>query len=342
MRLRETFDNLDATASRQGHKDDHAAIHRRLNSFVYADDYASIQAALDDCAARKLRMVLLNASKIYDITATLTIPDSVTLDGDWAAIRAAATMDVMILPGNYSAVVQCRLNGGGALAANGISLTRTGQWLINNQFSNFTDPAGAAIKAGGALYCWLERNYVLGAAGYALDARQEYSPYGNATYYGINVLTSTGNAWGGRMGVRFEGFGQFRGDNWELKLDGNCALQIGGAISTHVVVDGCYFEMTLGKATTLTGVRIMGSARASLQGCQLNGQMGCPGSAIDCATAYGVVMTGNTINRWAAGVGGLLANNAPVLIGGNFYVNTTTPINLKNLENAHVSLLETP
>lgn len=324
MSLRETFDNLDATTSKQGHRDDHAAIHRRLNSVIYADDYPSIQAALDDCATRKLRTVLLNASKTYLITRTLNIPAGITLDGDNAIIRASAAMDVMIATGDYSTLSQCRINAGGTLARNGVYMSHL-ERLIGNTFENFTDPDGAAIKAGGALYSWLERNYVLGAAGYALDAINAYSPDPPNTYYGMNVFTSIGNAWGGRKGVRIEGFGQMRGDVYEGRLDGTCALQIGGTTSSHIAIDGLYFEMVLGTAAELVAIRIMSSARATIRDCQMHGKTGTPGMAVHCNTAYGINMTGCVINRWATGVGGVIANKMPVLMGGNFYVNTPTP-----------------
>lgn len=339
MSLRETFDNLDATTSKHGHRDDHAIIHRRLNSVVYADDYASIQAALDDCAARKLRTVLLNASKTYLITQTLNIPAGITLNGDNATIRASAAMDVMIATEQYATVTRCYIHAGGTLATHGVYLSKISERLIDNKFQNFSSPEGAAIKAGGALYTWLERNYVLGAAGYALDALNAYNPVGN--YYGMNVFTSIANAWGGRMGVRIEGYGQMRGDAYEGRLDGPCALQIGGNVQSQITVDGVYFEMTLGTAAELVAVRIMGSARATIRDCQMYGQTNKPGMAVQCASAYGITMTSCVFNRWATGLGGMMAVKSPVFVAGNTYINTTTPISL-NTSGARVDLMETP
>lgn len=336
--LRDTFDFSDTSQARQAHKDDHRAIHRRLNGVILADDYDNLQAAFDAAISRNLRSVYLNAQRTYDITTTLNVPAGVTIDGDGATIRATRAMDVMIMTAQYATVTRCRLHAGNGLAAHGIYLSKISERLIDNQYVGFANADGAAIQAGGALYTWLERNYVQGAAGYALDALNAYSPTPQASYYGMNVFTSIGNAWGGRKGVRIEGFGQSRGDAWELTLDGECAMQVGGSIQSQIAIDGGYFEMTRGQANELTALRIMGSARATIRDCQMHGQMGQPGRAVHCNTAYGIVMTGCSVNRWATGIEGLVSDGAQVMVGGNAFYNTTTAANVNNLAGAQVAL----
>lgn len=336
--MRETFDFATDEEARQAHKDDHLLIHRRFNSVVFANEYASVQAALDAASAGGLHTVLLDAAETYDITAPLSVPTGVTLDGDGALIRAATAMDTMIVMASYATITRCRIGGGNGLATNGVYLSHISERLVDNRFVNFANADGAVIKAGGALYSWLERNYVLGAAGYALDALNIYSPTPGATYYGMNVFTAMGNAWGGRKGVRIEGFGQSRGDTWELALDGGCALQVGANIQSHLSIDGAYFELTRGLATELIAVRIMGSARVSLNACQIYGALGETGMALHCNTAYGIGMTNCVVNRWQTGIGGIIANNGQVMVGGNQFLNTDTPEALSNLANAKVAM----
>lgn len=336
--LRDTFDDFNGTSPQQAHKDDHRAIHRRLNGVILADDYDSLQSALNAAASRNLRSVYLNAGRTYDIAATLNVPPGVTIDGDGATIRATTALDAMIATAQYATVTRCRLHAGNGLAAHGIYLSKISERLIDNLYVGFANADGAVLQAGGALYTWLERNYVQGAAGYALDAINAYSPTPQASYYGMNVFTSIGNAWGGRKGVRIEGFGQSRGDTWELTLDGDCAMQIGGSVQSQIAIDGGYFEMTRGLANELTALRIMGSARATIRDCQMHGQMGEPGRAVHCNTAYGLVMTGCVVNRWATGIGGGVSDGAQVMVGGNAFYNTTTAANVNNLANARVAL----
>lgn len=320
---------------------------KQSTTALHADDYDSIQAALDDAALRKLPTVYLNPASTYDLSTTLSIPDGVTLDGggrflgaaNRATLRATTALDPVVELGNYSRIVGCRLDGNGR-AVTGVLVQRNFNVIDANWIQGLI-AGGAAIKAGGALYTRLTQNAVSNCAGYGLDALNTYSLNPQATYYGINHGYSEENVWGARMGgIRIEGLLHSNTDDFELTLDGEAVVTVGGAVQSQVKFTQPYLELTAGSTEALTAFLVKGSARVDIQGGQAYGQSKDLASSVflRSQTAYGLNVQGVVINRWQKGFTGTVANNAQMFVAGNTFINVGTKSDLSNLENADVSL----
>lgn len=335
MTLRTTFDNLSDSVN--AHRTDHLALHRAYNFAAFADDYDSVQAALDAASSSGRRRVYLNPVSTYDINTTLIIPTTVTLEGGGATLRASGPMEYMVrLNGNRAALQGVTLNGNNQ-AVSGLQLDSVHFCRIeDNGFLLFNDPTGAAIRAGGALYSTITRNAIYNIAGFGLDALNAYSS--SESYYGINHGVSQQNIWGARMGgIRLEGMLTSIADDFEVSLDGKAAVEV-GPIQTWLHLYSPYFEMRRGKAEKLVAVHIKGSARASITNGQLFGDGGDGSIAVNCNVAYGVAAQGCLFSRWDVAFGGSVAFNMPVMIGGNYFGVVNTP-NALNTNIANVSLL---
>lgn len=350
--LRTTFSFPDVSASREAHNADHLALHRRYNAAIYADDYDSIQAALDAASARNIPVVYLNPASAYDVDSTLTIPQGVTLDGGavsggsgGAELRATAALDPMItLGGWYTGVRGCTLNGN-YQASVGVMIPGVHSTLLeHNYIKNFPDPAGAAVRAGGALYSTFRRNIVSNCAGYGLDALNAYSSDPEATYYGINHGLSEQNVWGAKMGgMRVEGLLTSICDDFELRLDGEAAVVVGGTVSTTLNMQTPYFELSLGNAAALIGIKQNGSSRIHINGGQIFGEsIDSPGSvAILSQTGYGMTVIGMVFARWETALKGAVATAMPLLVGGNYFTNCGTISDLST-GSADVAMFHVP
>jgi hypothetical protein len=305
---------------------------------VYADDYDSVQAALAAAATRKIPVVRLNPESTYDLSATLTIPANVTLDGggiamgelNRAMLRATSALDPMIELGNYSRVVGCRVNGN-ANAVTGV-LVRANFNLIEANWIQGLVTGGAAVKAGGALYTRMVHNAVSNCAGFGLDALDSYSAAPEDTYYGINHGHSEQNVWGGRAGgIRIEGLLMSIADDFEFALDGEAVVTVGGATATQLNMLTPYFEMEKGTAETLIGFVVNGSGYLYVQGGQFYGDNSADSILIDSRTAYGLNVSGIFASRWGTGYAGALANGSGLFVAGNRFSTVTTPSTLSNL-----------
>lgn len=353
MMLNETI-----KAGDPGHPQLHIDERREINNLIrhdeyaiYADDYDSIQAALDAASARNIPVVYLNPASAYDVDSTLTIPQGVTLDGGavsggsgGAELRATAGLDPMIaLDGWYAGVRGCNFNAN-YQAVVGILIDTVHYSLIErNWFQRFV-AGGAAIKAGGALYTTLRRNIVSNCAGYGLDALNAYSSVPEATYYGINHGLSEQNVWGAKMGgMRVEGLLTSICDDFELRLDGEAAVVVGGTTSTTLNMQTPYFELSLGNAAALIGIKQYGSTRIHINGGQIFGEsIDSPGSvAILSQTGYGMTVIGMVFARWETALKGAVATAMPLLVGGNYFTNCNT-ISDMTISNADVSLFHVP
>jgi hypothetical protein len=314
---------------------------------LYTDDYDSIQAALLDAALRKLPTVYLNPAGIYDIDATLIIPPDVTLDGggrglgalNRAVLRAATALDPIIDLSNYSRIVGCRIDGA-YKAVNGVLVQRNFNVIEANWFHRLV-VGGAAVKAGGALYTRLIHNAVSDCAGYGLDALDIYSFDPQATYYGINHGYSEQNIWGARMGgIRMDGLLHSNTDDFEIQLDGEAAVTVGGSVSASLKMTQPYFELTAGSTEALTAISMKGSSRLDVQGGQAHGQSKdlVNSAFLRSQTAYGLNVQGVVVNRWQKCFTGTVANNAQIFVAGNAFINVGTKSDLSGLELADVSL----
>lgn len=332
MVLRTAFDGLPN--SRQAHRDDHLVLHRCYNAGVFADDYDSLQAAVDAAFAAGISRVMLDPTTVYTLSSTLDVPAEVWLDGGGrsatgfgvAASRIRATiitsqpLDPMIRIGHFGGVIGCHINGND-IAKGAIFLQDViYPWITDCLIAECLD---YGIKAGGALYVTIKRNYTYNISnGWGLDAQRAY---GNTGYYGINVGISEMNEWGGVAGaMRFEGILTSISDDFENgSFDGpGGVIEIGaGGVNSHLIMYSPYFE--LGEGTShVVAVKVNVDGSLRMYNAKAFGDNADPDDTfIECDDAVTLVVMGCAITRFGTVFKGTFRDEGTVAVVASKYSN---------------------
>jgi hypothetical protein len=292
---------------------------------VYADDYASIQAALDAANTLKRTRVLLEPGKSYTITETITVPAGVTLDGGGssyggaggAVLRAGAALDPMVRLSGRSGVRGCIFNGNNKQAAGGVFIPSvTGCVVESNLFTLFNV---YAIRMGGALYVTLRHNAANNIDGWGVDAAAAHIEDEGA-YYGVNVCLSECNDWKGGIGaVRFDGIITSIRDTFEMATSGEPVVLVGTQYQSQLTMYSPYMELTQG-AGPIRAIKVAGSTRASIYGGQFFGRVEDTEAVfLDFSGGTQLVVNGCIISRFATVFDGYCTTFSHVSIHGNDY-----------------------
>jgi hypothetical protein len=330
--------------NREAHRIWHEVVAVRHNQAVYADDYDSLQDAVDDAAARKLTTVHLNPASTYDLNQTLVLPANVRLHGDGAGfrsgakLRATAALEPMVELGDSSALVGCFLDGNNKAHVGARLIGTRFNTLEGNTFANFPDPDGAAVRAGGALYTRLTGNFCSAVAGYGLDARKDYAP--GIGYYGINVGASTMNIWGT---LRLEGILTSVSDSFETVVNRAApVVDVGGTVQSKLSLIEPYFELKRG-THSITAIKVNYSAKLNVSG----GEAYCNDIYTDSTFLHfdrgtSMHIAGITVGRFHTLFAGRCAVNSCITIMPLDVWDYTTSIDIEFLEAAKTVFIVNP
>lgn len=358
MTLRTNFDDLTGMTPeqlRQVHQEDHLWLHRVYNSAVFADEYDSLQDAVDAAAAQKLPRVILNPTKTYTISQTLIIPPEICIDGGGrgltslastsprlrARIVASGALDPMIQLSHFSSLCGCYIDGGN-VAIVAIFGQDTNYNIIQD---NMIARCGTGIKFGGALFTTLRNNLLSNISGYGLDALDAYSANPENVYYGVNVCLSERNEYKGAEGlVRVEGILTSIADDFESDaVSGAAMIEIGGTVQSQAVFIAPYIEVKKGDSS-ITVFRLENSTRVSIRDGQAYGDtLDTEAVFVSCNRPATLNVSGMVIARFATVYAGeILPTLGNVSIHGNIYRDATIINALANLGNAESVLMVLP
>lgn len=339
-------------SDRQPHIDDHRVLHRRYNTAIFADDYDSLQAAVDAGAAQGIPGVLLNPAGHYELTQTLTVPPEVYLDGGGRSITSYAptpriraeivtdaALDPMIQLGYFAGITGCLVNGN--------RVARGAVYCKDVGYNHITDNLIArcvdyGLKFGGSLFPTIKRNYIYGIEGIGLDALR---PYGDTGYYGINVGLSERNEYGGgtRAAMRVEGILTSIADDFEGACNGEARVQVGaGNVASTLTMYAPYFELTSGNGPAYA-IRIGNSSSLILRDGKAYGDVNDPDAIfLDGGLVDTLVVEGMEISRFATVFACALAWHSNLVIAGNRYADATTINAIRNYDVAQSRLCVWP
>lgn len=323
--------DITTQRTREQHINDHVRVHRRLNTIVYADDYASLAAAVDAASAAGVAEVRLNPASTYTLTDTLIIPPETRLNGGGlgytslgaGAVRhrahlvAGAALDPMIRLSNTASLTGCWVDGN-SRAVGAIYAKDT----VNNVISdNFIDDFTAyGIRLGGCLFTTLKRNYTYAVDGYGLDALQAY---GDTGYYGVNVCLSERNEWQGARGaMRVEGILTSLSDDFEsgaAAFDTAC-ITVGGTVQSQVVMIAPYIELHRTTYTNvLRAIHVGPDSDFALYGGQAFSTLADTNDVfVETDRAAALHVTGSKLARWSSVFSGTLRPTATVVLHNRY------------------------
>lgn len=345
--LRTDFDGVN----KNGHKDDHLALHKAHNLIIYADDEPDIATALLKAEQFGIPRVILNPTGMYEISETLVIPPEIELDGSGrgltsnapisvqnrAEIIATTSLDPMIRLSNFSSVCGCKINGD-MVAIGAIYAKDT---IYNNIFDNLVCRVlDYGLKFGGCLFTSIKSNSFNQIGGYSLDALRAY---GDTGYYGINVGISERNEWKGNKGhVRFEGILTSVSDDFEgFGVDG-ALVTIGGTVQSQLVMYHPYFEIKTG-AFPIKAIRLNLDSHLSVHNAQAIGDANDPLAVfVECDKATQLSVTDSIVKRFGTVFSGTFRPTASVHIAGNIYANYQTLNGFSNLADVDSALCVWP
>lgn len=227
------------------------------------DDATALQTALD--AARTIGAdVYLTTGKVYAIASSINVPTGTQLVGGsgryrpWTlesnkpglkALSGIGSNPMLTLAEGDDDNTTRRSHGVRGIEIDGNSQASVGilaqnsvsSEVMGNTFLGFT-AGGAAIKAGGALYLYVERNMIVAGDYYSFDAQDSYKG-GVAHYYGVNVGTFSFNIAGGHRGLRVEGTIDIVGNDFEHRTESGYSIQITSNESNYVNIRDNYWEV---------------------------------------------------------------------------------------------------
>lgn len=281
---------LNPVTAGPGHLDAHNrerdainGLQSRLNAAIYASDCPSLQAAVNDAAARAIPAVICDPVATYTLTETLVIPKEVHLYGGGgggtsnhpasprirAKITTSAALNPMVKLDHYAGIHGFNIDGQGR-AVCGILLDNTVAPIIEH---NFFQRLHTAVRAGGAIYGSLTGNSMNQITGYGLDGLALYSSTPGAVYYGWQHFLSQGNQYAGNVGfVRFDGIMTSIQDDFE-RTDNSTeyAVKVGSAYQSQLTMIQPYFELAKG-TQSVKGIWVNNNSKCTLVGGQAFGQ----------------------------------------------------------------------
>ena len=327
------------------------AVNLATQYVLFADNYASIQDALNTAKTNGIPRVILDPTKTYSISSTLTIPDEICLDGGGynrtslaggltqprAKISASAVLNPMISMGAYTRLEGLWIDGNNN-AVCGVQCIDEVRPHIENCFID--DFSLYGVQFSGVLFATLRNNYIYNVSGYALDTLQTLG----SAYYGVNVGVSEGNEYKGDLGaIRLEGILTSISDDFEFSTDftGSHIIEVGNSVQSQLTMISPYFELT--PTGSYNTIYLHTSASLSIVGGQAFGNVNNNNDVfVYCNSPDIVNISGSKFHRYSVVYEGTLGATSDVNIMGNFYENNTLINGLTGLGSTNSGLVILP